>query len=103
MLNRLLQHNWNHGKREHVSNAGIVFVSYRCSGSVDELLAHPFVKHPKKISNDPQNLADDMAKILSVYKQNDLIDHEPNIDPGYGRKKEKCSSIDQFVFLLFHR
>ena len=59
-------------------------------GSVDELLVHPFIKHPKKISNDPQHLAGDMAKILSIYKQEELTHNETNIDPIFGKTSTKA-------------
>jgi hypothetical protein len=55
---------------------------------VDELLTHPFLKHPKKISNDPQLLADDMAKNLGFYKEKQLNNTETNPEQICGKKKE---------------
>jgi len=60
----------------------------RCS--VDELLTHSFVKHPKKLSNDPGNLADDMAKILVFYTQKESNNSETNIDENiFGKENIK--------------
>jgi len=72
----------------------LYFDLFRCS--VDELLTHPFVKHPKKISNDPQILADDMAKILEFYTYKESNNTETNIDQLFGKKKF-------FDFLIFFK
>ncbi|UJR09156.1 hypothetical protein I4U23_013404 [Adineta vaga] len=64
----------------------------RCS--VDELLAHPFVKHPKKISNDPQLLADDMTKLLSSLQEKQLIHTETTMDQIFNRSNNECNSIN---------
>ncbi|CAF1399294.1 unnamed protein product [Rotaria magnacalcarata] len=48
--------------------------------SVDELLSHPFLKYLKKISGDPQLIADDMAKILGFYEQPQSTTAGTNID-----------------------
>jgi hypothetical protein len=66
---------------------------FRCS--VDELLTHPFVKHPKKISNDPHILADDMAKILEFYIHKESNNTETDIDQLFGKK------TNFFIFLFF--
>jgi len=62
--------------------------------SIDELLLHPFVKHPKKISNDPQHLAEDMAKILGFYKQKESNDSETNINQIFDDSNNKYNSIN---------
>jgi hypothetical protein len=79
----VLQHELNRGKRI-LSND--LFISNKFRSSVDELIAHSFVKHPKKISNDPENLAEDIAKLLNIYKRKDSIDSEAttNIDQIIG-------------------
>jgi hypothetical protein len=49
------------------------------------LFTHSFVKHPRKISNDPENLADDIAKNLNFYKRQESIDSDAtNIDQIIG-------------------
>jgi serine/threonine protein kinase len=65
----------------------------RCS--VDELFTHSFVKHPRKISNDPENLADDIAKNLNFYKRQESIDSDAtNIDQIIDDSNTKSNSIN---------
>jgi hypothetical protein len=74
----------------------IIFDLFRCS--IDELLTHQFVKHPKKMSNDPNILADDMAKILGFYKEKESNNSETNIDQIFGKEKTKKKFIYLFLF-----
>jgi len=66
---------------------------------VDELLTHPFLKHPKKISNDPQLLADDMAKNLGFYKEKQLNNTESNPEQICGKTKKIFFRIYLFDFI----
>ncbi|CAF3988923.1 unnamed protein product [Rotaria sordida] len=64
----------------------------RCT--VDELLTHAFLKHLKKLSNDPQVLADDMAKILGFYEQKQSNNTGTNIDKILDDSNNKYNSIN---------
>ncbi len=79
------QHGLNPGRKKRSGSIGLWVIGLFRS-SVDELLTHPFVKHPKKISNDPQILADDMAKILEFYTHKESNHTETNIDQLFGKK-----------------
>jgi hypothetical protein len=75
----------------------IIFDLFRCS--IDELLTHQFVKHSKKMSNDPNILADYMAKILGFYKEKESNNSETNIDQIFGKEKMK-KKFSYFLFIL---
>ncbi|CAF1506450.1 unnamed protein product, partial [Rotaria sordida] len=62
--------------------------------TVDELLTHAFLKHLKKLSNDPQVLADDMAKILGFYEQKQSNNTGTNIDKILDDSNNKYNSIN---------
>jgi hypothetical protein len=53
------------------------------------------------MSNDPQLLADDMAKILGFYKQKESHDSETNLDQIFGNEKTqtKFKFTQNFHFL----
>ncbi|CAF1100309.1 unnamed protein product [Adineta ricciae] len=64
----------------------------RCT--VDDLLTHPFVKHPRKISNDPQLVAEDMAKLLGSYKDKQITQMSTTIDQILDRSNNEYNSIN---------
>ncbi len=72
-VKRIISNEWNF----------YFFDLLRCS--VDELLTHPFFKHSKKITNDPNLLADDMAKLLGSYKEKELNQRETNNVEIFGK------------------
>jgi len=51
------------------------------------------------MSNDPNILADDMAKILGFYKEKESNNSETNIDQIFGKEKTK-KKIYLFIFIL---
>ncbi|CAF1093516.1 unnamed protein product [Adineta steineri] len=81
-------------KEFHSFVKNCVSTSLESRHSVDELIMHPFVKHPKKISHDSQHLADDMAKILGFYKAKELNNTEANIEQIFDNSNKKYNSIN---------
>ena len=65
-------------------NSMITFYSFRYT--VDELIAHPYLKHLRKLSNNPQVLAIDMAKLLQFYERK----HSTNTElPIFGKAEKQ--------------
>ena len=47
--------------------------------SLDDLLVHPFMKYPKKISSDPHALADEMRQMLGRDSREEKTNEETHL------------------------